>query len=93
MRDIPDQSTSVLSIQKGDIDGLSDLASRRRRSNSRATKTSIYHQPANNVAYLALNIEKKPFDDVRVRRAVAYALDVAALVKGLYGPGAVVDET
>jgi peptide/nickel transport system substrate-binding protein len=91
VRDIPDQSTSVLSLQKGDIDGLTDPRPDDAKAFAGNKDVVVYRQPANNVAYLALNVEKKPFDDVRVRQAVAYAVDVNALVKGLYGEGAVVN--
>jgi peptide/nickel transport system substrate-binding protein len=37
-----------------------------------------------------MDVEKKPFGDVRVRRAVAYAIDVATMAKSLYSSGAVV---
>jgi len=49
-------------------------------------------QPPNNLAYMAMNMEKKPFDNVLVRRAVAYALDLPGIVKGLYAPGASVGD-
>ena len=50
---------------------------------------TIANQPSNNLAYLALNVEKKPFDQLAVRQAVAYAVDVDAIVKGLYAPGTI----
>jgi peptide/nickel transport system substrate-binding protein len=50
----------------------------------------VAEQPPNNTAYLALNVEKKPFMDLRVRRAIAYALDLPAIVHGLYSSSAVV---
>ena len=37
--------------------------------------------PGNNVAYLAMNTQKRPFSDVRVRRAVNHAINKLAIVK------------
>ncbi|TAM75524.1 ABC transporter substrate-binding protein [bacterium] len=93
IRDIPDQATSVLELQKGSIDGLSDPRPEDAKSLATDSALHVYHQPANNVAYLALNLERKPFGDLRVRQAVAYALDLDGIVKGLYGKGAEVANT
>jgi peptide/nickel transport system substrate-binding protein len=89
IRDIPDQATSVLSIQKGDIDMLSDPRPDDAKALAREAGISVAEQPSNNVSYLAMDVEKKPFGDVRVRQAVAYALDVVAMTKSLYSSGAV----
>ena len=90
IRDIPDQATSVLSIQKGDIDMLTDPRPDDAKALAKQTGISVVEQPSNNVSYLAMDVEKKPFGDVRVRRAVAYAIDVATMAKSLYSSGAVV---
>jgi peptide/nickel transport system substrate-binding protein len=90
IRDIPDQATSVLSIQKGDIDILTDPRPDDARALAGQTGISVVQQPSNNVSYVAMETEKKPFTDVRVRRAVAYALDVATMARSLYSSGAVV---
>ncbi|TAM58863.1 ABC transporter substrate-binding protein [bacterium] len=93
IRDIPDQATSVLELQKGSIDGLSDPRPEDAKSLAAVGALHVYQQPANNVAYLALNLERKPFGDLRVRQAMAYALDLHAIVQDLYGKGAQVADT
>jgi peptide/nickel transport system substrate-binding protein len=90
IRDIPDAATSVLSIQKGDIDMLTDPRPDAAKQLATDPKLHVVEQPSNNVSYLAMDVEKKPFGDVRVRQAVAYALDLPAMASGLYSKGAVV---
>lgn len=93
LRDIPDQATSVLSLEKGEIDGLTDPRPDDARALALNKGLHVYRQPSNNVAYLALNLDRKPFADARVRRAVAYALDLSAIAHGLYGPDGIVANT
>lgn len=90
IRDIPDQATSVLSIEHGDIDILTDPRPDDAKALAQKPGIAVVEQPSNNVSYLALNMDKKPFGDLRVRRAVAYALDLPAMASGLYSSGAVV---
>lgn len=90
VRDIPDQSTSVLSMKKGDIDMLTDPRPDDAKDLGATAGISLYHPPSNNVSYLAMNVEKKPFDSVLVRQAVAYAIDTNALVKSFYTEGATI---
>jgi peptide/nickel transport system substrate-binding protein len=87
IRDIPDQATSVLSIQKGELSMLTDVRSDDAAMLGAERDVAIVRQPSNNLAYIAMNVEKKPFDNVLVRRAVASAIDIPAILHALYGPG------
>ncbi len=44
----------------------------------------ILEQPGLNVGYLAYNVTKKPFDDVRVRKAVNMAINKKAIIDAVY---------
>jgi dipeptide transport system substrate-binding protein len=44
----------------------------------------VLHQEGLNVGYLAFNVEHKPFDDVRVRQAINYAINRDAILKAVY---------
>jgi peptide/nickel transport system substrate-binding protein len=90
VRDIPDQSTSVLEMQKGTVDILTDPRPDDAASLAKQTGLTVAYQPANNNSYVAFNMDRKPFDQLDVRRAIAYAIDVNAIVKGLYPKGAMV---
>ena len=88
VRDIPDQATSVLSLRKNEVDGMGDMRPDDATTLAALGSVTIYEQPSNNIAYIAMNMERKPFGDVRVRRAVAYALDLPGIVHNLYAKGA-----
>lgn len=45
----------------------------------------LFKQPGVNIAYLAMNMNKKPFSDIRVRKAIVYAINREKLVKEVYG--------
>jgi len=41
----------------------------------------LHHAPGNDISYLALNTQRPPFDDPRVRRAINYAVNKEPIVK------------
>jgi len=45
---------------------------------------TVMEQEGLNIGYLAFNTTKKPFDDVRVRRAINMAIDKNAIVQAVY---------
>ncbi len=47
-------------------------------------KLKVISQPGLNVGYLAMNTEKKPFDNVLVRQAINHALNREAYMKAIY---------
>lgn len=48
------------------------------------SNVKVYSRPGMNVGYLAFNVEKKPFDNVLVRKAIAHAINKKALVDAIY---------
>ncbi|HEY8297769.1 MAG TPA: ABC transporter substrate-binding protein [Candidatus Baltobacteraceae bacterium] len=90
VRDIPDQATSVLEMQRGGIDFLVDPRPDDAKALAAQPGVTIYAQPSNNTSYLAFNVDRSPFGKLQVRRAMAYAIDVRGIVKAFYGAGAVV---
>ncbi len=85
IRGIPDNTVRLLELEKGTIHimaqpNTSDYG--RIRNNNDLV---LFTGPGLNTGYIALNTEKEPFNDVRVRRAVNYAVNKQAVVKAFYG--------
>jgi dipeptide transport system substrate-binding protein len=80
----PDASVRWAKLQKGECHVMpypnpADLDAIRKDANVR-----VLEQPGLNVGYLAYNMQKKPFDDVRVRKAVNMAINKKAIIEGVY---------
>ena len=80
----PDASVRWAKLQKGECHVMpypnpADLDAMRKDP-----KIQVLEQPGLNVGYLAYNTTKKPFDDVRVRKAVNMAINKKAIVDAVY---------
>lgn len=76
-RIIPEDFTALVAFEKGGVDILPEVifSEYRRYVDDPRWKNLIVRSPGLNTYYLGLNCEKEPFDDVRVRRALNYAVD------------------
>ncbi|NQZ01459.1 MAG: ABC transporter substrate-binding protein [Bdellovibrionales bacterium] len=45
---------------------------------------AVLERPGLNIGYLAMNVEKKPLDDKRVRQAIHHALNRGSYIKAIY---------
>ncbi len=80
----PDASVRWAKVQKGECHVMpypnpADLDAMRANKD-----VKVLEQPGLNVGYLAFNTTKKPFDDVRVRRAINMAIDKKAIIDAVY---------
>ena len=80
----PDASVRWAKLQKGECHVMpypnpADVPAMRKDAN-----VTVMEQPGLNVGYLAYNTTKKPFDDVRVRKAVNMAINKQAIVDAVY---------
>src|SRR5574341_1254216 len=75
-RVIPEDLTAVLEFETGRLDVLLIPSSEYRRyTTDPAWRDLVYGKPGLNSYYLGLNCTRPPFNDIRVRQAVNYAID------------------
>jgi peptide/nickel transport system substrate-binding protein len=88
-RVIPEASTRVAALLAGEVQIIqsvpNDLVSRLKQSNDIDVKTAPGTQPK----WIELNVNQPPFNDVRVRQAMNYALDKNLVIQEIYGGRAV----
>jgi peptide/nickel transport system substrate-binding protein len=95
MRVIPDPGTQVLALENGEVDFLwgvpgPDQTRLKGDSRFRMAQTSYHPGGSNCIMTVSFNLERPVLKDVRVRRAIAHALDREAFLRQvLFGEGRV----
>ena len=82
---IPDATARWLALQKGEVDIIDFPATDDLPAMEVDPNIQLIQQPGMNVGYLAMNVEKEPYDDKRVRQAMNYAIDREEIIEAVYG--------
>ena len=83
-RSIPENSVRLIALTQGSIDGMDNLVPDFVPTIASDEKLQLLSQPGMNVGYLAMNMDREPFQKVAVRRAINHAVNKQALVDNLY---------
>ncbi len=79
-RFISEPSTALSALQAGEIDWTDAIPTQRVAQLKSDDSLTLAVTPGNDYWYLALNEARAPWNDVRVRRAIAYGIDRSAIV-------------
>lgn len=87
-RIIPDPAAQFLELMADNIDSMSmDPITYARIIPSRPAlqaRLNQFKELGNSYTYLGFNLKRKPFDDLRVRKAINYAIDKQEIIDGVY---------
>lgn len=80
---VPDQNVLLMQLQKGEIDVMETILPKDYPvvKNNPDIKTYIYDVLM--YTYFGFNLKRKIFQDVKVRRAIAYAMDRESMIKSI----------
>jgi peptide/nickel transport system substrate-binding protein len=84
MRFVTDSGARLAQVRAGQIDFTVDLAPDQKSEIERDANLTLVNRPSFNVGYLALNPGYKPLSDVRVRQAIAHAINKSAIVQAFW---------
>lgn len=87
-RIIPDKSAQFLELMADNIDSMALDPIKYSRIIPVRPKLkknlNLYKELGNSYTYLGFNLKHKPFDDIRVRKAINYAIDKQEIIDGVY---------
>ncbi|MFZ0215090.1 MAG: ABC transporter substrate-binding protein [Candidatus Dormiibacterota bacterium] len=88
-RIITDDSTMAAAIQSGEVQSTYSLSTAKVKQFQGSSQFHLFHYLRKGVGlYLEFNVNKAPFNDVKVRQALNYAIDKQAIIKvALQGMG------
>jgi peptide/nickel transport system substrate-binding protein len=80
-RPIPETATRIAALEAGDVDIITDVPPDYVDQPPQGIK--VVTIPGTRAFFIAMNVSMKPFDDVRVRQAMNYAVDVEAIINSV----------
>ena len=83
-RTIPDNSVRFMELQQGNIHAMEFPNPDDIPLIQGDARLELIMQPSLNVGFIAMNMDKPPFDNVKVRLAINHAIDKATIIKDLY---------
>lgn len=81
---VPDATTRYAKLQAGSCDMMDFPNAADLDKMKTDPKVNLLSQAGLNIAYVAFNTEKAPFDNVKVRQALNYAVDKKAILDAVY---------
>lgn len=78
---VPDAATRALLLRRGAVDVAYDLALDDLETLRNDPNVTVRRYPTTIVKYLGMNVNVKPFDNVKVRQAIAYAVPYDTILK------------
>lgn len=83
-RTVNDNNTRAAVLQTGEVDVAYPVPYEQAKRLQSNDKLEVVSAPSIIARYLSMNVQHKPFDDVRVRQAINYAINKEALAKVAY---------
>ena len=83
-RSIPDNAVRLIELQRGGLHAMEFPNPDDLQQIQDDETLELLSQPGTNIGYLALNMDKPPLDNLKVRLAINHAINKAEIIKHLY---------
>ena len=88
VRGVPENGSRIAALQAGEAQFIYPVPAEMIPVVSRDPRFTVVNEPSIYSRYASMNVMKKPFDDIRVRQALNYAVDKAAFMKVVFNGAA-----
>lgn len=85
LRVIPDATARYLALKAGEVDLIDFPSAEDLELMAADPNIELIQQAGLNVGYIAMNVDKEPFGDVRIRQAMNYAINREEIIEAVYG--------
>lgn len=83
-RNVSEGSTRTIELETGGADVIYDVAPADLSRIENDPNLTLIRRDNFSTTYIGFNMAKEPFDDIRVRQAINYALDMGPIVENVY---------
>lgn len=84
LRVIPEPTNRAIELESGGVDIAYEISTNDIKRVQDNEKLQILRVVDNSTQYLGFNNKKKPFDDLKVRQAISYAIDTTSVVNTVW---------
>jgi peptide/nickel transport system substrate-binding protein len=84
VRSVPEPTSRTIALEASEADIAFPIVHNDLKRIEENESLVLLRRPQNSTTYMGFNMTKAPFNDVRVRRAIAAALDVVGIQKAAY---------
>ena len=80
---IADDTTLATALKSGQIDMAANFSVNLIDTLNGFDNVEVYKSPGMGIHYLAFNMDREPFNDINVRKAIGYAIDIDSLIENV----------
>lgn len=84
LREIPEASTAFLELKTGGVDMLMNVPTDFVGEVESSGNLKLLELPGTDLIYMPINVTKAPFDDIKVREGVAFAINQQEIVDAVF---------
>jgi peptide/nickel transport system substrate-binding protein len=81
---VPEETTRISMIETGEAHVAEPLSVPMMTTVEASSASEIYRSEGFGTEYIGFNVQKEPFNDIRVRKAISHAVEMDSIIKGVY---------